>query len=338
MATDSNLHEPSSGVRTYRGRTLGELLPQIRAELGPDAVILREREGLVGGIGGFFAQRYIEVDARRGEGRTVVIDAYERGDAQPPAAPGERPTPAGRRFETAAFIDRLREASAALRDDDAVDVRANRPLSVRPPSGRPPEAWAPPPSAPPPWEPRPWPEPAEPAFEPRAASGQEPPTKLESKTKRKGKGKGKAKDKARQKAKDPSKARAKAEADAEAKRTAQASSEWAAHTAAAAQARSAWAAESEAAARVASSQAADERSDEPLRRYLPDVLAAFLLLIVLGPRRFRSGQRGSWQAPCPVCGRRGATAAPGHYGRPGGSRPRWLLSRQRHGGCPCQYR
>ena len=48
MATESNLQQSSSGVRTYRGRTLEEILPQIRAELGADAIILREREGLVG--------------------------------------------------------------------------------------------------------------------------------------------------------------------------------------------------------------------------------------------------------------------------------------------------
>jgi flagellar biosynthesis GTPase FlhF len=75
MATESNLQQSSSGVRTYRGRTLEEILPQIRAELGADAIILREREGLVGGVGGFFAQRFIEVDARRGEGQS--IDVYD---------------------------------------------------------------------------------------------------------------------------------------------------------------------------------------------------------------------------------------------------------------------
>lgn len=52
------------GVRTYRGRTIEELIPRIRAELGPDAIILREREGLTGGIGGFFAQRCVEIDAQ----------------------------------------------------------------------------------------------------------------------------------------------------------------------------------------------------------------------------------------------------------------------------------
>ena len=52
------------GVRTYRGRKLEELIPQIRAELGPDAIILRQREGLMGGVGGFFAQKCVEVDAQ----------------------------------------------------------------------------------------------------------------------------------------------------------------------------------------------------------------------------------------------------------------------------------
>ncbi len=73
MTIESNLRQPAHGVRTFRGRTLEELLPQIRAELGADAIILREREGLVGGIGGFFAQRFIEVDARRGEGQSIDI-------------------------------------------------------------------------------------------------------------------------------------------------------------------------------------------------------------------------------------------------------------------------
>jgi len=51
-------------TKTFRGRTLDELLPQIRTELGPDAVVLRRREGLAGGIGGFFQRSYVEVEAR----------------------------------------------------------------------------------------------------------------------------------------------------------------------------------------------------------------------------------------------------------------------------------
>jgi flagellar biosynthesis GTPase FlhF len=61
----TNGHERElNGVRTYRGRKLEDLIPQIRADLGPDAIILRQREGLMGGVGGFFAQKCVEVDAQ----------------------------------------------------------------------------------------------------------------------------------------------------------------------------------------------------------------------------------------------------------------------------------
>src|SRR5690349_16252107 len=53
----------SDGVKTFRGRSLEEVLPQIRAELGPDAIVLRRREGLSGG-GLFQKKKYVEIDAR----------------------------------------------------------------------------------------------------------------------------------------------------------------------------------------------------------------------------------------------------------------------------------
>lgn len=49
-------------VRTYRGASLAELAPRIRAELGDSAMILRQREGVTGGIAGFFAKRMVEID------------------------------------------------------------------------------------------------------------------------------------------------------------------------------------------------------------------------------------------------------------------------------------
>src|ERR671933_1227533 len=65
------------GVKTFRGESLEELLPQIREELGADAVILRQRDGLKGGVGGFFQKRCVEVDARAG---TKRIDTYAGAD------------------------------------------------------------------------------------------------------------------------------------------------------------------------------------------------------------------------------------------------------------------
>ncbi len=70
-------------TKTYRGASIEKLLPQIRAELGPEAVIVRRREGLVGGLGGFFQKRCVEVDARAGGPR---IDVYDDGGEAPPAA------------------------------------------------------------------------------------------------------------------------------------------------------------------------------------------------------------------------------------------------------------
>jgi flagellar biosynthesis GTPase FlhF len=83
-------------AKTYIGGSLEELLPQIRMELGPDALIVRQREGIVGGIGGFFGKKVVEVHAQRGAGAPVaaaampkskpvvppraVVDAYDSGD------------------------------------------------------------------------------------------------------------------------------------------------------------------------------------------------------------------------------------------------------------------
>src|SRR5918995_193773 len=78
-------------IKTYRGASLEELLPQIRDELGPDAVILRQREGIVGGVGGFFGKKCVEVDVapppRVAHGpavpRGAVFDAYDTSPAEP---------------------------------------------------------------------------------------------------------------------------------------------------------------------------------------------------------------------------------------------------------------
>src|SRR3954449_450305 len=76
-------------TKTYRRKALDEVLPQIRAELGDDAIILRRREGIVGGIGGFFGRRCVEVDAIASPiaaaptvalPASTVFDAYDAGN------------------------------------------------------------------------------------------------------------------------------------------------------------------------------------------------------------------------------------------------------------------
>lgn len=98
MSAESRDTDLPDIIRTYRGRTLDELLPVIEQELGTDAIILREREGLTGGIGGFFAQRFVEVDACPGSGAS--IDIYDDGSESlgaGTAAEFEEPAPRTRR-------------------------------------------------------------------------------------------------------------------------------------------------------------------------------------------------------------------------------------------------
>ena len=57
--------DTTADTKTYRGRSLDDVLPQVRAELGPDAIVIRRREGLAGGVAGFFQRPFVEVDARK---------------------------------------------------------------------------------------------------------------------------------------------------------------------------------------------------------------------------------------------------------------------------------
>jgi flagellar biosynthesis GTPase FlhF len=85
----------SRETRTYRGSSLEELLPQILEELGPEAVVTKQREGVVGGLGGFFGKRCVEVEVevapsaadaladvapRASLPPRAVVDAYDMGD------------------------------------------------------------------------------------------------------------------------------------------------------------------------------------------------------------------------------------------------------------------
>ncbi|MGA9313305.1 MAG: hypothetical protein WBV77_01620, partial [Solirubrobacteraceae bacterium] len=67
--------------RTYRGRTVEELLPKIQDELGANAIIVRRREGLTGGIAGFFQRRFVELEATEGGPQIDVYDEPNTGAA-----------------------------------------------------------------------------------------------------------------------------------------------------------------------------------------------------------------------------------------------------------------
>jgi flagellar biosynthesis GTPase FlhF len=71
------------GARTFSGASLEDVLPQIRAELGPDALITGRRDGVQGGIGGFFGKRSVQVDACPARPTIDVRD--DPGEALSPA-------------------------------------------------------------------------------------------------------------------------------------------------------------------------------------------------------------------------------------------------------------
>ncbi len=83
----SSTLEPGA-VRTYHGRTIEDLIPRIQEELGPDAIIVHRREGLTGGVAGFFQRPYVEIDAIPGGPR---LDVYDEEAALPSPVPQRVP-------------------------------------------------------------------------------------------------------------------------------------------------------------------------------------------------------------------------------------------------------
>ena len=78
-------------TRVFRGRSVDELVPQIQRELGADAIIVRRREGLTGGVLGFFQHQYVEIEAMPGG---PGVDVYDEDAASlPPPAPAPAPAP-----------------------------------------------------------------------------------------------------------------------------------------------------------------------------------------------------------------------------------------------------
>jgi flagellar biosynthesis GTPase FlhF len=77
---------PDAGEsRIYRGRSVEELIPRIESELGTDAIVLRRRKGLSGGIGGFFQRPFVEIEARQGAARIDLYDEATGAPALPPS-------------------------------------------------------------------------------------------------------------------------------------------------------------------------------------------------------------------------------------------------------------
>jgi flagellar biosynthesis GTPase FlhF len=111
---------------TYRGRTLEEIVPRIRAELGEDAVIVGRRETTSGGVGGFFARREIEVEARPGK-TAAAVEAFRR--QLEAAQQRQREGGAGPRPTVGPEVDALPGATDVTVDDLFPPAPRNRSLA-----------------------------------------------------------------------------------------------------------------------------------------------------------------------------------------------------------------
>ena len=113
-------------IKQFSGATIDEVLIQVRAELGEDAVILQTKRVVKGGIGGFFGKEGVEVTAAEG------LPAAERAanlEAAASVAVPARPPPARRprRARSPPLPPAPRGPSRGRRGDRGLDVPPVRP-------------------------------------------------------------------------------------------------------------------------------------------------------------------------------------------------------------------
>src|SRR3954447_2893108 len=116
-------------TKTYRGLSLAEVEAKVRAELGDDAVVVRQREGLTGGVGGFFQRRIYEVEAIAGNGIPAPAPAPAAGAA---AAPKAAPAPVAPQpvSQPEDFAAQLKAALAPEPEQAAAEQRAAQAAAV----------------------------------------------------------------------------------------------------------------------------------------------------------------------------------------------------------------
>jgi hypothetical protein len=121
----------STASKTFRARSLTDALAQVREELGPDAVVVRRREGLEGGVAGFFQKAVVEIDALPGgpalesaDGRrTSVLDDEAPIVPEPEPAPVQMAPGLARGAAAAGFAAALATAESAPPPPSDVPMR-----------------------------------------------------------------------------------------------------------------------------------------------------------------------------------------------------------------------
>jgi len=128
----------STATRTFRARSLTDALAQVRDQLGPDAVVVRRREGLEGGVAGFFQKAVVEIEAlpggpalASGDGlSTAVLDEDAAIVPDPAPAPIQMAPGLARGAAAAGFAAALATAEATPADPSSEG--AARPAPLRP--------------------------------------------------------------------------------------------------------------------------------------------------------------------------------------------------------------
>ncbi|HEX6621456.1 MAG TPA: hypothetical protein VF024_17480 [Solirubrobacteraceae bacterium] len=130
----------STATKTFRARSLTDALAQVRDELGPDAVVVRRREGLEGGVAGFFQKAVVEIEAQ--PGGTALLTAGAPGTSlldddaaivpEPMSAPIQIAPTLARDAATAGFAAALATAERRTEPAEADAAPAPRAPAMRP--------------------------------------------------------------------------------------------------------------------------------------------------------------------------------------------------------------
>lgn len=122
-------------VKTFQAPTMAEALRQVKAELGPDAMILSTKKEQTGGIFGFFSKQVVKVTAAIDPQRPAPAPSPPPPPPPPPRERYERERTAKEEFENSMLgplareIKELRERVETLARKDE-DLRRQPPVTV----------------------------------------------------------------------------------------------------------------------------------------------------------------------------------------------------------------